>query len=57
MITTAVAASTDGRVILGSGPTYGILLVTLFLHGITCSAGTRIVARLNLVYALFISMA
>lgn len=55
MITTAVAASTDGRVVLGPGPTYGILLVTLFLHGIVCSAGTRIIARLNLVFALIIS--
>ncbi|EPT00229.1 hypothetical protein FOMPIDRAFT_1030520 [Fomitopsis schrenkii] len=54
MITTAVAASTDGRVVLGPGPTYGILLVTLFLHGIVCSAGTRIIARLNLVFALII---
>ena len=57
MITTAVAASTDGRVTLGSGPTYGILLVTLFLHGIMCSAGTRIIARLNLVFAVVISRA
>lgn len=55
MITTAVAASTDGRVILGSGPTYGILLVTLFIHGIMCSAGTRIIARLNLGFSFLIS--
>ncbi|RDX48902.1 hypothetical protein OH76DRAFT_1439805 [Lentinus brumalis] len=50
MITTAVAVSTDGSLILGAGPTYGILLAILLVHGLICSAGTRVLARLNLVY-------
>ncbi|KAH9922972.1 amino acid transporter [Fomitopsis serialis] len=52
MITTAIAAGTDGSVILGPGPTYGILLAMLFLHGMICSAATRVLARLNLFYAV-----
>ncbi|CCL99204.1 uncharacterized protein FIBRA_01219 [Fibroporia radiculosa] len=51
MITTAVAVGTDGTVNLGTGPTYGILLAILFIHGVICSAGTKILARLNLFYA------
>lgn len=54
MITTAIAVGTDGKVILGSGPTYGILLAILFLHGVICSAATNILARLNLVYGFVI---
>ncbi|KAI0373776.1 amino acid transporter [Pilatotrama ljubarskyi] len=50
MITTAVAVSTDGTVILGAGPTYGILLAILVVHGLMCSAATKILARLNLFY-------
>ncbi|KAH9831373.1 amino acid transporter [Rhodofomes roseus] len=52
MITTAIAVGTDGRVVLGPGPTYGILLAMLFLHGMMCSAATRILARLNLFLAV-----
>jgi hypothetical protein len=52
MITTALQVGSDGKVILGDGPTFGILLAILFLHGIVCSAGTRILARLNLYYVL-----
>ena len=54
MITTAVAVGTEGTVILGSGPTYGILLAILFLHGVICSAATNILARLNLIYGFVI---
>ncbi|EIW52380.1 amino acid transporter [Trametes versicolor FP-101664 SS1] len=50
MITTAIAVNTDGAVILGAGPTYGILLAILVIHGIICSAATKILARLNLFY-------
>ena len=52
MITTAIAVSTDGRVVLGSGPTFGILLAILFSHGIVCSAATNILARLNIFYVI-----
>ena len=56
MITTAVAVSTDGTVILGAAPTYGILLAILLVHGLICSAATRILARLNLFYGLLTGM-
>lgn len=52
MITTAIAVSTDGSVILGAGPTYGILIAILTTHGLICSAATRVLARINLFYAL-----
>jgi len=50
MITTAIAVSSDGAVILSAGATFGILLAILFTHGIVCSAGTRVLARLNIFY-------
>ena len=52
MITTAIAVGSDGSVSLGSGPTFGILLAILFVHGIVCSAATKILARLNLFYVV-----
>lgn len=52
MITTAIAVSSDGAVSLGNGPTFGILLAILFLHGCVCSAATSILARLNLFYVI-----
>ncbi|KAI0754561.1 amino acid transporter [Daedaleopsis nitida] len=52
MITTAIAVSTDGSVILGAGSTYGILIAILTIHGLICSAATRVLARINLFYAL-----
>ena len=55
MITTAIAVSTDGTVILGAGPTYGILLAILIVHGLVCSSATRILARLNLFYGFLMS--
>ncbi|KZT69568.1 amino acid transporter [Daedalea quercina L-15889] len=54
IITTAIAVGTDGAVNLGAGPTYGILLALLFMHGCICSAATQVLARLNLFYALVI---
>jgi hypothetical protein len=52
MITTAVAIGSDGNVVLGSGPTYGILVAILVFHGFVCSAATRVLARLNLAYVV-----
>jgi len=52
MITTAIAVGTDGNIVLSTGATYGILVAILFLHGIVCSAATRVLARLNLFYVL-----
>lgn len=56
MITTAIAVSTDGAVVLSAGATYGILLAILFSHGIVCSAATNILARLNLFYVVINGM-
>ncbi|KAH9948734.1 amino acid transporter [Amylocystis lapponica] len=52
MITTALAVGSNGSVVLGNGPTYGILLAILFTHGIVCSAATTVLARLNLFYVV-----
>ena len=52
MITTAIAVNTDGDVVLGAGPTYGILIAILAVHGVLCSAATRVLARMNLFYGL-----
>jgi len=52
MITTAIAVNTDGNVIVSAGATFGILLAIIFSHGIVCSAGTQVLARLNLFYVL-----
>jgi len=52
MITTAITVGSDGAVVLGSGATYGILIAILIFHGVVCSAATRILARLNLVYVV-----
>ncbi|EKM56083.1 uncharacterized protein PHACADRAFT_257146 [Phanerochaete carnosa HHB-10118-sp] len=52
MITTAVNVGTDGRVALGNGPTYGILLALLFTHGMLCSSATGVLARLNIFYVI-----
>jgi len=52
MITTAIAVGSDGVMVLGSGPTFGILLAILFTHGIVCSAATGTLARLNLFYVI-----
>ena len=54
MITTAVAVNSDGAVVLGAAPTYGILLGILFVHGVMCSAATKVLARINLFYGLII---
>ncbi|EPT00889.1 hypothetical protein FOMPIDRAFT_1121835 [Fomitopsis schrenkii] len=52
MITSALAVGSDGAVSLGSGPTYGILLAILVVHGFVCSAATNVLARLNLFYVV-----
>lgn len=52
MITTAITVGSDGSVVLGSGATYGILLAILAAHGVVCSAATRVLARLNLLYVV-----
>jgi len=52
MITTAIAVGSDQPTVLGSGPTFGILLAILFTHGVVCSAATSILARLNLFYVI-----
>ncbi|ESK86661.1 apc amino acid permease [Moniliophthora roreri MCA 2997] len=52
MITTAVTVASDGAIVISSGATFGILLAILFTHGIVCSAGTKILARLNLIYTV-----
>ncbi|KAI0068603.1 amino acid transporter [Artomyces pyxidatus] len=52
MITTAITVGSDGAVVLGTGATYGILLAILVSHGLVCSFSTRILARLNLFYAV-----
>ena len=52
MITTALAVGSDGRINLGNGPTFGILLAILFVHGIVCSATTSVLARLNIFYVI-----
>lgn len=52
MITTAITIGSDGSVVLSSGATYGILVAILVFHGVVCSAATRILARLNLVYVV-----
>ncbi|KAF9529007.1 amino acid/polyamine transporter I [Crepidotus variabilis] len=51
MITTAITVGTDGRTIISAGGTYGILLALLICHGLLCSSGTKVLARLNLIYA------
>jgi len=50
MITTAIAVSTDGNVIVSNGATFGIFLAIVFSHGFVCSAATQILARLNIFY-------
>ena len=50
MITTAIAVSTDGNMIVSNGATFGIFLAIVFSHGFVGSAGTRVLARLNLFY-------
>lgn len=52
MITTALAVGSDGAINLGNGPTFGILLAILFVHGIVCSAATSVLARLNIFYVI-----
>lgn len=52
MIASAITVASDGSTVLGTGPTFGILLAILFFHGVVCSAATSVLARLNLLYAI-----
>ncbi|KAI0749049.1 amino acid transporter [Fomes fomentarius] len=52
MITTALFVGSDGAIDLGAGPTFGILLVILFTHGLVYSAATAVIARLNIFYVI-----
>ncbi|KAF5363813.1 hypothetical protein D9756_000042 [Leucocoprinus leucothites] len=49
MITTGIAVGSDGRVVLGPAPMFGIILALLFSHSLVCPANSRILARLSLV--------
>ncbi|KAI0254804.1 amino acid/polyamine transporter I [Lactifluus subvellereus] len=52
MITTAITVHSDGATVFSAGATYGILVAILVFHGVVCSAATRILARLNLLYVI-----
>lgn len=52
MITTAITVASDGAVVLGAGPTFGILLAILVAHGAVCSAATSVMARVNVPYVI-----
>jgi len=52
MITSAIAVQSNGATVLSNGATYGILLAILFAHGIVCSAATRVLARINILYVI-----
>ena len=52
MITTAIAVQSNNTVVLGAGPTFGILCAILVFHGIVCSAATWIIARINIFYVV-----
>ncbi|KXN84940.1 hypothetical protein AN958_11882 [Leucoagaricus sp. SymC.cos] len=56
LITTAVQVGTDGKVNLGPGPTFGILLALLASHSVVCPLNSRFLGRLSLVTG-FISVA
>ncbi|KIJ64440.1 hypothetical protein HYDPIDRAFT_90326 [Hydnomerulius pinastri MD-312] len=56
LITTGIAMTTDGAVVLDSGATFGILLAIHLTQAVLCSAGTRVLARMT-VLVLFVIMA
>ncbi|KAF5363812.1 hypothetical protein D9756_000041 [Leucocoprinus leucothites] len=49
LITTAIQVGSDGRINLGPGPTFGILLALLLSHAIVCPSNSRFLGRLSLV--------
>ncbi|KAH7909023.1 amino acid transporter [Hygrophoropsis aurantiaca] len=53
-ITTGIAMITDGEIVLGPGPTFGILLAIFLVQAVLCSAGTRVLARMTVVIMLII---
>lgn len=52
MITSAITVGSNGAIVLSLGATYGIMLAILFCHGLVCSTGTNVLARLNLFYVM-----
>lgn len=55
MIATATYVGSDGSVKLPPSAIYGILVTLLLVHGVVCSAATRVLARLNVFY-VFINL-
>ncbi|TFK51258.1 amino acid transporter [Heliocybe sulcata] len=51
-ISVALFVGSDGAINLGTGAQYGILWALVLLHGVISSFWTRILARLNVFYAL-----
>ncbi|TFK73727.1 amino acid transporter [Pluteus cervinus] len=51
LIATAIAIGSDGKVVLGTGATFGIIIVLLISHGIVCCSATGILARLTLLFS------
>ncbi|KAJ3570651.1 hypothetical protein NP233_g4259 [Leucocoprinus birnbaumii] len=49
MITTGIAVGSDGRVVLGPGPTFGILLALLASQAIVVPANSRFLARISVI--------
>lgn len=52
VIATALNIGSEGKIKLGPGPTYGLMLALLTFHGIICSFKTSILARINAYYAV-----
>ncbi|KAF9445828.1 amino acid transporter [Macrolepiota fuliginosa MF-IS2] len=48
MIAIAISVGTDGRINLGPGPTFGIILASLLSHSIVCASNSRILAKISL---------
>ncbi|KZT30122.1 amino acid transporter [Neolentinus lepideus HHB14362 ss-1] len=51
-ISVALFVGSDGAINLGTGAQYGILWALVLLHGVVSSFWTRLLARLNIFYAL-----
>lgn len=51
-ISVALFVGSDGSINLSTGAQYGILWALVLLHGVISSFGTRILARLNVFYAV-----
>ena len=51
MIATGIAVGSDGRIILGPAPTFGIIIALLLSHAVVCPSGSRVLAKLSLLTA------